>query len=184
MCEWLYTMHDMNNIKVFLHHSTEAGCEPSRPPAQLLLGMRPGPDADRSLCALLRIKARDVYLCLPTRLPGLEINRRDIIACYLGSENKQRLLPRRASSVDHLMRILWGRNWIFILMSLISRCTTVSWLRRLVDGLPPRWPRFDPSPLQVSFVVDIVALREGFCRVLRLSPVSITLPMLPLLLRL
>jgi hypothetical protein len=77
--------------------------------------MRPGPDADRSLCALLRIKARDVYLCLPTRLHGLEINCRDNIASYLRSENKQRLF-RRTASVDQLkMCFLWGRKWIFIL---------------------------------------------------------------------
>jgi len=99
-------MHDMHNITVFLHHPTEAGCEPSRPPVQLvldtLLGLtRPGPDADRSLCAL-RIKALDVYFCLPTCLPGLEINVRDSIASYLDSENKQRLFPRRALSVDKL----------------------------------------------------------------------------------
>jgi len=180
-------MHNMHNIKVFLHHSTEAGCEPSRPPVQLVLGTllgltRPGRDADRSLCAL-RVKAHDLYLCLPTRLPGLEINGRDSIPSYLGSENKQRLFPRRALSVDQLKTcFLWGRNWICILMCLISRCKTVPWLRRLVDGLSPRWPRFDPSPLQVRSVVDRVALRHGFCRVLRLSPVSITLSMLPLLL--
>jgi hypothetical protein len=120
---------------------------------------RPGPDADRSLCALLRIKARDVYLCLPTRLHGLEINRRDSIASYLDSENKQRLFPRTALSVDQLrICFLWGRNWIFILMGLISRCKTVPWLRRLVGGLSPGWSRFDPSPVHVRFVVDKVAL--------------------------
>ena len=120
---------------------------------------RPGPNAYRSFCALLRLKARDVYLCLPTRLHGQEINRRDSFASYLGSENKQRLFPTTAFSVDLLkMCFLWGRNWIFIVLSLISRCKTVPWLRRLVDGLSPRWPRFDPGPVHVRFVVDKMAL--------------------------
>jgi hypothetical protein len=38
----------------------------------------------------------------------------------------------------------------------------VPWFRRLVAGLPPRRPRFDPSSGHVGFVVDIVALGQVF----------------------
>jgi hypothetical protein len=38
----------------------------------------------------------------------------------------------------------------------------VPWLRWLLAGLSPRWPRFDPTAAHVRFVVNTVALREGF----------------------
>jgi hypothetical protein len=49
----------------------------------------------------------------------------------------------------------------------------VPWLRRLVAGLPPRTPGFDPGSVHVGFVVDKVALGQVFPRVLRFSPVNI-----------
>jgi hypothetical protein len=49
----------------------------------------------------------------------------------------------------------------------------VPWLRRLVAGLSLRRPEFDPSSAHVKFVVDKVALRQVFLRVLRLFPVSV-----------
>jgi hypothetical protein len=54
------------------------------------------------------------------------------------------------------------------------RLTTraVPWLRRLAAGLPPRRPGFDPGLVHVGFVVDKVALGEGFPLVLRFSPVN------------
>jgi hypothetical protein len=48
----------------------------------------------------------------------------------------------------------------------------VPWLRRLVAGLSPRRPRFDPGPVHVGFVVDKVALGQVFPPVLRFSPVD------------
>jgi hypothetical protein len=36
------------------------------------------------------------------------------------------------------------------------------WLRRLAAGLPPRRPGFDPGSVHVGFVVDKVALGQGF----------------------
>jgi hypothetical protein len=36
---------------------------------------------------------------------------------------------------------------------------TVPWLMRLVAGLSPRWPGFDPGSVHVGFVVDKVTLR-------------------------
>jgi hypothetical protein len=54
----------------------------------------------------------------------------------------------------------------------------VPWLRRLVAGLPPRRPGFDPGPDHVGFVVDKVALGQVFLRVLRFSPVSFIPPVL------
>ena len=38
----------------------------------------------------------------------------------------------------------------------------VSWLRRLVAGLSPRRPGFDPGSVHVGFVVDKVALGQVF----------------------
>jgi hypothetical protein len=47
---------------------------------------------------------------------------------------------------------------------------TVTWLRRLVTGLSLRIPVFAPLWFSVGFVVDKVALEQGFLRVLRFSP--------------
>jgi hypothetical protein len=55
---------------------------------------------------------------------------------------------------------------------------SVPWLRRLVAGLSPRSPGFDPSSAQVGFVVDIVALGQVLLRVLRFSPVDFIPPVL------
>jgi hypothetical protein len=38
----------------------------------------------------------------------------------------------------------------------------VPWLRRLAAGLPTRRPEFDPGSVHVGFVVDKVALGQGF----------------------
>jgi hypothetical protein len=38
----------------------------------------------------------------------------------------------------------------------------VPWHRRFVDRFSPRRTRFDPKPVNVGFVVDEVALEEGF----------------------
>jgi hypothetical protein len=54
----------------------------------------------------------------------------------------------------------------------------VPWLRRLVAGLPPRRPGFDPGSVHVGFVVDKVALGQVFPRVLRFSPVDFIPPVL------
>jgi hypothetical protein len=52
----------------------------------------------------------------------------------------------------------------------------VPWLRRLVAGLPPRRPVFNPGSVHVGFVVDKVALAQVFPRVLRFSPVNFIPP--------
>jgi hypothetical protein len=49
---------------------------------------------------------------------------------------------------------------------------------RLVAGLPPRWPGFDPGSVHVGFVVDKVALGQVFPRVLRFSPVIFIPPVI------
>jgi hypothetical protein len=49
-------------------------------------------------------------------------------------------------------------------------------LRRLVAGLSPRRPGFDPGSVNVGFVVDKVALGQVFLRVLRFSPVNFIPP--------
>jgi hypothetical protein len=54
----------------------------------------------------------------------------------------------------------------------------VPWLRRLVTGLSPRRPGFDPGSVHVGFVVDKVALGQAFPRVLRFYPVNFIPPVL------
>ena len=56
--------------------------------------------------------------------------------------------------------------------------TAVPWLRRLVAGLPPRKPGFDPGSVHVGFVVDKVALGQVLPLVLRFFPVSFIPPVL------
>jgi hypothetical protein len=53
----------------------------------------------------------------------------------------------------------------------------VPWLRRLVGGLLPRRPRFDPRSIRVRSV-DKVALGMVFLRIFRFLPFSIIPPML------
>ena len=52
----------------------------------------------------------------------------------------------------------------------------VPWLRRLVAGLSPRKPGFDPVSVYVGFVVEKVALGQVFPRVLRFYPVNLIPP--------
>jgi hypothetical protein len=59
---------------------------------------------------------------------------------------------------------------------------TVPYLKRLVGGLALQRLRFVPESVHVVFVVDIVALRQDFLRVLRFSHVSIIPPCLFILL--
>jgi hypothetical protein len=54
----------------------------------------------------------------------------------------------------------------------------VPWLRRLVVGLSPRRPGFDPGSVHVGFVVDKVALGQVFPRVHWFSPVTFIPPVL------
>jgi hypothetical protein len=54
----------------------------------------------------------------------------------------------------------------------------VTWLRRLVAVLRKWRPRLNLSSLRVEFVVEEVAPRKVFLRVLRLFPVTVILPVL------
>jgi hypothetical protein len=49
--------------------------------------------------------------------------------------------------------------------NMLSLCR--AWLRRLVSGLSTRRPGFVPGSVHVGFVVNKVALEQGFLRVLR-----------------
>jgi hypothetical protein len=57
---------------------------------------------------------------------------------------------------------------------LVSVCGAVPCLKRLIAGLSPRRLGFAPGSIHVGFVVDKVALRQVFLRVLRFSPVNIS----------
>ena len=52
------------------------------------------------------------------------------------------------------------------------------WLTRLVSGLSSRKPGFSPSLVHLGFVVNNVAVENGFLRKLQFSPFSIILPTL------
>jgi len=48
-------------------------------------------------------------------------------------------------------------------------------VRRLIDGILPRRPGFNPRSGHLGFVVDKMALGQGFLRALRPSAVTISL---------
>ena len=49
----------------------------------------------------------------------------------------------------------------------------VPWLRRLITGLPPRSPGFDPESVQVGFVVEEVAVKQVFPPSTSVFPLSV-----------
>jgi hypothetical protein len=49
-------------------------------------------------------------------------------------------------------------SFMLLVMTVNCRSEAVPWLRRLVAGLPPRRPGFDPGSVHVRFVVSKVAL--------------------------
>jgi hypothetical protein len=56
-------------------------------------------------------------------------------------------------------------NWSYVYDTVQSgKCVVlaVPWLRRLVAGLSPRRPEFDPGSVRVGFVVDKVTLEQVF----------------------
>jgi hypothetical protein len=55
----------------------------------------------------------------------------------------------------------------------LPRLPSVPWLRRLVSDLSPQRPGFAPGLVSVGFVMDRVALGQGFLWVLRFYPVGI-----------
>ena len=57
-----------------------------------------------------------------------------------------------------------------------NKLKDVPLLRWLVAGPQPRRPGFDPRSVQVGFVMDKVALGQGFPQVLRFSPVNFIPP--------
>ena len=71
--------------------------------------------------------------------------------------------------------LCWYRyqNHVVILCWKIVR-KAVSWLKQLVVGISPRIHGFDPRPLYVGFVVDKLALVQGFHRVILFSAVALT----------
>jgi hypothetical protein len=74
-------------------------------------------------------------------------------------------------ATDHFNMVLFDVR--MYMEKCIPGTRAVPWLRRLVAGLSPRRPVFAPKSVHVGFVVDKVALGQGFLRVLRFSPVSI-----------
>jgi hypothetical protein len=48
------------------------------------------------------------------------------------------------------------------------------WLGWLVANLLSQGPKFDPRPIHVTFLIDEVALRQGFLWVLQFFPISVS----------
>ena len=63
-------------------------------------------------------------------------------------------------------------NVVTILTHVTQIIEAVPWLRRLVAGLSSRRPGFDPRSVHEGFMVEKVALRQVFVRVLRFYPVN------------
>jgi hypothetical protein len=64
--------------------------------------------------------------------------------------------------VHHLGGGIREQSWEF---EQACRQKVMPWLRWLVTGLSPRRPRFAPWPVPVGFMVDKVALGQGFLQV-------------------
>ena len=62
---------------------------------------------------------------------------------------------------------------LFLALKRLCTSKAVSWLKRLVAGLSPRRPEFDPGSVHVGFVVDKVA-RTGFSQSTSVFPLSIS----------
>lgn len=94
-----------------------------------------------------------------------------------------------SSEVQHDMhiqqKVTAQYEWILQYGSALFRSQqAVSWHRRLFTGLSLRRLGFNPRSVHVRFVVDKVALGQGFLRVFRVSPVSIIPQMLHIYLHL
>jgi len=77
------------------------------------------------------------------------------------------LQPRRS-----VFTARYGLN-DYVLVHSVRKCALVSWLRRLVAGLPPRSLRFDLRSVHVRFVLDRVTLGQVFLLIL-LFPLSVS----------
>jgi hypothetical protein len=73
------------------------------------------------------------------------------------STNRVDVLP--SHTVSHL---IFTALIITDIIGIFDGSKAVQWLRRLVAGLSPRRPGFDPGPVHVGFVVDKVALGQVF----------------------
>jgi hypothetical protein len=74
---------------------------------------------------------------------------------------------RAGQDTNDSRTIMWQMRCAGCITKAIN--TDVPWLGRLVAGLSPRRPGFDPGSVHVGFVVDKVALGLVFPRVLRFS---------------
>ena len=103
-----------------------------------------------------------------------------ICVCLYGSETSVVHFPVHLwlILVTDAACLLCGTTWIFTHISGLFSFfkEAIPWLRRWVAGLSPQRPRFDARSVPLLFVVDKVALGQGFLRVLRLSLVSIIPP--------
>jgi hypothetical protein len=85
-------------------------------------------------------------------------------------------MPMDYALWNKFLKIQYNRYVIFT----INQAFKALFLRscgRLVAGLSPWKPRFDPRPVHVEFVVGKMVLRQGFLGLLRFSLVRIILPM-------
>jgi hypothetical protein len=92
-------------------------------------------------------------------------------------------VPVNTGTKDHVYSTSYPflRNWTdshftrqtFVLWCVNILQRAVPLLRWLVAGFSPRRPGFAPRSVHVGFVVDRVAVGQGFSRVLRFSPVYI-----------
>jgi hypothetical protein len=125
------------------------------------------------------------YLCWNVSLTtciGRHLNRN--IRQYCLSNCLSNCLRRRRSGVrqetnkQNTVTHLITTDWCLYYLCNSNFTMAVPWLRRLVVGLSPRRPGFDPGPVHVKFVVDKVTLGQVLPRVLRFSPVSFIPPVL------
>jgi hypothetical protein len=81
------------------------------------------------------------------------------------------VFSKRTPAEDTFPLLFQGQTISF---PVVFALETVPWLKRLVDGLSS----WRPGSIHLGFVVDKVALGQGFLRVLQFSPANIIPPLL------
>jgi hypothetical protein len=79
---------------------------------------------------------------------------------------------------SHSYNICWFTLFYIHVIPVRKNGKVVLWLTRLVAGISPQKPGFDPGSVHVGFLVDKVALRQVLPLVLRFSPVNFIPPVL------
>jgi hypothetical protein len=103
------------------------------------------------------------------------------------TEKDEGIILKQISTDIESMAVNWRKltqnhiQCLNLVLATLKFCVLIRkmrWLRRLIAGISPTRPGFNPRPVHVRFVVDELTLRQVFLPVLWFSPVSIIPPVL------